>query len=396
MPSRVGQLLTVDKNEHLRDVLSSDAAWMRSAGIVSAVGVSVVAAGTFLETFPHVDRPWVLGLLLFATAVPFVVECFTEFSQSYVAAWALIPLALLNLAGSPLGVYEYHGRDQMALIILVWLMGETASIGRRRDVIGVTVAALVISVGRLAVDETYTSWMVWLAGIGIAFLAGLFIRTLVVALVNMRVAQAALREQATTEERQRIAREVHDVIAHSLTVTMLHLTAARMAVARGDNVAATEALEEAERAGRTSLNEIRHTVGLLRTNGASTQSRAPLPTASDVPELVDSYRAAGVDVTLDLDGDLDRVDPAAGLALYRIVQESLTNAGRHAPGAHTVVRIAVGPPLYVDVASEGGAATSEHGSGLGLEGMAERAAALGGSLHAGRYGDGWRVAATIP
>jgi signal transduction histidine kinase len=78
------------------------------------------------------------------------------------------------------------------------------------------------------------------------------------------------------------------------------------------------------------------------------------------------------------------------------VQESLTNAGRHAPGARTVVRIDVGPPLQVDVASEGGTATGERGSGLGLAGMAERAAALGGRLEAGRHGAGWRVAATIP
>jgi signal transduction histidine kinase len=82
--------------------------------------------------------------------------------------------------------------------------------------------------------------------------------------------------------------------------------------------------------------------------------------------------------------------------LYRIVQESLTNAGRHAPGARCVVRVDVGPPLRVNVDSEGGTTTTQSGDGLGLAGMAERASALGGSLQAGRHGDGWRVAATIP
>ena len=395
MPLPVSDLFSADRNDHLRDVLDSDPGWTKSAGILSAIGVSVVAFGTFVLSFRHVDRPWLLAILLTAAAAPFAVQCVRDFSHLVLAVATLIPLALLQLAGSPLGVYDRGGRDQMSLMLLVWLVGETASIGRRREVIGVMVAGVVIVVGRVAVDSNYESAFIWSAGIGVALLAGLLIRTLVVALVNTKVAETVLREQATTEERQRIAREVHDVIAHSLTVTMLHLTAARMAVGRGDHTAATEALEEAERAGRTSLNEIRHTVGLLRTNGAEPET-APLPGATDVPALIANYQAAGVDVALELIGDLDVVEPAAGLALYRIVQESLTNAGRHSPGARSTVRIDVGPPLQVDVASEGGATTSEAGSGLGLSGMTERAVALGGRLHAGRHGNGWKVAATIP
>jgi signal transduction histidine kinase len=123
---------------------------------------------------------------------------------------------------------------------------------------------------------------------------------------------------------------------------------------------------------------------------------APLPSAVDVPALVEGYRAAGLDVTLDLNGDLDGVEPAAGLALYRIVQESLTNSGRHAPGARTAVRIEVGPPLKVDVCTEGAVPASPAGDGMGLTGMAERATALGGVFEAGQSGNGWRVAATLP
>jgi signal transduction histidine kinase len=176
---------------------------------------------------------------------------------------------------------------------------------------------------------------------------------------------------------------------------MLHVTAARLAVGRGDSTAATEALEEAERAGRASLNEIRHTVGLLRTDGAG-PDRAPQPGAPDVCELVEGYRAAGLDVSLDVTGVLSSIGPAAGLALYRIVQESLTNAGKHAAGGRTIVRVEVGPPLQVDIATEGGAATRAGGNGMGIAGMAERVAALAGTFEAGPRRDGWRVVATIP
>ena len=110
--------------------------------------------------------------------------------------------------------------------------------------------------------------------------------------------EVGLAEKAATDERQRIAREVHDVIAHSMTVTMLHVTAARLAVARGDDDAATEALLEAEKAGRESLNEIRHTVGLLRTEPDG-GIEAPQPGVGDIVQLVDGFAEAGVDVRLD-------------------------------------------------------------------------------------------------
>jgi signal transduction histidine kinase len=391
VPYRVNELLTAGFNDDLRVVFETESK-LPAAG--SAVGVVVIGAVTFFGAAGNVDRPVLLGVLLAIATLPFVVQCFVEFSHSLVEVLCLAPLVLINLFGSALGVMDPGGHDQTSLMIAIWLVGETASIGRRRDVIVVTLVVLAMTVGRWVADPKYSAAIIWSSGVGIALLAGLFIRALVLALVNSKRAETALLEQATTNERQRIAREVHDVIAHSLTVTMLHLTAARLAVGRGDNDAATEALEEAERAGRTSLNEIRHTVGLLRADGQP--DTTPQPSAGDVPALVEGYRAAGLDVALDLHGDLVTIEPAAGLALYRIVQESLTNAGRHAPGAHTTVHIDTGPPLHLDVRSEGGTPAVSRGSGLGLAGMAERAAALGGMFEAGSSGGGWRVAATLP
>jgi signal transduction histidine kinase len=366
-----------------------------AAGVGGAVGVSLVAIATFVASFRRVDSPVLLAILLALAVSPMIVQLRFDVPLPVVAIWTLVPLAMLNLFGSPLGLYDSEGRTQTTMMMFVWFVGQTAAVGSRRVIAAVTAAALAITIGRYFTDPVYGAEVIWSAGVITALLAGLVIRALLVAVLNGKIAQEALSEQATTAERQRIAREVHDVIAHSLTVTMLHLTAARLAVGRGDNTAATEALEEAEKAGRTSLNEIRHTVGLLRTDGTG-PSTDPLPSAPDVPALVDGYRAAGLDVSLDLHGDLDRVEPAAGLALYRIVQESLTNAGRHAPGARTTVHIEVGPPLNIDVRTEGAAPNRPRRAGMGLTGMAERAAALGGSFEAGQSDTEWRVAATLP
>ena len=395
MPFSVTQLFGPDDRQQLDATMSEDPEWWLAAGVSGAILVTGVAVGTYATAASHIRSPTTLAILLAVAVAPFIVQLKLKITTIVCALWTLAALAALNLFGSPLGTYDpRHGRDQISLMILVWLVGGTAAVANRRDVAIVVAAACVITVGRSFTDPIYGSPAIWAVGVGLALLAGMFIRTLTVALLQAKLAQSALSEQAATAERQRIAREVHDVIAHSLTVTMLHLTAARLAVGRGDNTAATEALEEAEKAGRTSLNEIRHTVGLLRADGAPDST--PQPTAVDVPVLVDGYRAAGLDVSLDLQGDLATIAPAAGLALYRIVQESLTNAGRHAPGARTVVHVDAGPPLTIDVLTDGGTLGATNGNGMGLTGMAERAAALGGVFEAGQSGSGWRVAATLP
>jgi signal transduction histidine kinase len=395
VPTGLRELLATQPELRIDDLVGGEPGWTKAAGTASAVGVTVVALATFVAAAGHVERPLLLGALLAAAVLPFVLQCFMELSAGTLAVCVVVPLALQHLGGSALGVLDPQGHEQTSLLILCWLVGEVASTGRRVDVVFVTVAALVISIGRAFTDDSYGSAFVWAVGMGIGLLAGLFIRTLVIALLQTKVADSALQEQAATAERQRIAREVHDVIAHSMTVTMLHVTAARLAVGRGDSAAATEALEEAERAGRTSLNEIRHTVGLLRTDGAS-RDTAPQPGATDLHGLVDGYRAAGLDVALEVEGALTSIEPAQGLALYRIIQESLTNAGKHAAGGTTVVHVEVGPPLRVDVATHGGVGTRAGGDGMGIAGMAERVAALAGTFTAGPCRDGWRVEATIP
>lgn len=396
MPYSLSERLGPYGRRELDDTIHQEPSWWLAAGIASAFVVAAMAVMSFLTARDYIRSPATFAALLGVATVPWIIQLRVKIPEPLWDALILGPLAAQNFFGDSLGVWDpHHGRDQLSLLILVWLVGATASVASRTEVVIVSLAATTIAGGRQFTDTTYGSGAIWVIGILIALVAGLFIRSLTVALLNTKMAEAALQEQAATDERQRIAREVHDVIAHSMTVTMLHLTAARLAVGRGDTAAATEALEEAERAGRTSLNEIRHTVGLLRTDDTNGDA-APLPSAIDIPSLVEGYRAAGMAVALEIDGDLQGVAPAIGLALYRIVQESLTNAGRHAPGAPCMVTVAVGPPAHVEVRNEANANGTTRGGGMGLMGMTERAHALGGSMEAGIDGDMWRVAATIP
>jgi len=217
-------------------------------------------------------------------------------------------------------------------------------------------------------------------------------------LAKLRAAQEELATRAATDERRRIARELHDVIAHSLTVMMLHVTGARRALER-DTRDATAALEEAERLGRQSLQDVRRVVGVLGVEGG--REPAPMPGAPDLTTLIDQFRNAGATISANIDGELGTLEPTAGLALYRIVQESLTNAAKHAPGMPIEVAIEVGPDRtsirVVNVVSDAAAPrTAVRSSGLGLWGMNERAALLGGTVSAGADDRSWIVEVIVP
>jgi signal transduction histidine kinase len=244
-------------------------------------------------------------------------------------------------------------------------------------------------------------WGAWLAGTTLTAVFSLLIRRDRDLLGQLRQAQAGLAEQARTQERNRIARELHDVIGHTLTVSLLHVQSARLAV-QHDPADAERALAEAERLGRECLAEVRTTVGMLReddTGGPGTGPLpGPLPDAGALPALVEQFRSAGADVTLTVEGDVARLPATTGLAAYRIVQEALTNAVRHAPGSPTEIRLAISPgdvTLTADSPVTPGPGASR-GIGLGLVSMRERAESLGGSCEAGPGGQGWLVRATLP
>lgn len=208
---------------------------------------------------------------------------------------------------------------------------------------------------------------------------------------------------AAQDERSRIAREMHDVVAHGLSVMVVQADGARYAAPKDPQVA-VEALETIAATGRQSLQEMRRLLGLLRVGDSGV---APQPRLADVPRLVGEAAAAGMQVEADFGegegGDSSRladVGEGVGLAVYRVVQEALTNVRKHAgPDARVKVRV-VRTPHHVEfsVTDDGrGAAASPDGAGLGLLGMEERVSVHGGELESGpATGGGWQVQGRIP
>ncbi len=254
-------------------------------------------------------------------------------------------------------------------------------------------AAVALFLGEWALDmQRNAGWGPWTAAVVVIVLITALVSHEFALVEQLRAAQADLAERSRAEERSRIARELHDVIAHSLTVSLLHITSARLAVEH-DPADASRALAEAERLGRQSLTEVRATMGLLR-SGPSDGTAAPVPGAGQLAELVQHIRDAGADVSLVIDGDLAGVPATTGSTVCRIVQEALTNATRHAANCAVGVRVVARSGwAEVDVDSAG---PPTDGSGLGLASMRERAQAVGGTCTAGPGGRGWVVHASLP
>ena len=214
-------------------------------------------------------------------------------------------------------------------------------------------------------------------------------------------ARALVADRAALGERQRIARDLHDVLGHSLTIVMLQLTAARHLLRR-DPDEADAALADAERVGRESLNQVRRTVGMLRADGAgsATDGVGPSPTLEDLDQLLADYRAAGISVQADIAGPLSLVETASSVAGYRIVQEAMANVSKHSPAARTSVQVHVDPAdggCRITVDDRGGRPPPRRSTGgFGLVGMQERARSVGGTVQAGPVDGGWRVAAELP
>ena len=203
---------------------------------------------------------------------------------------------------------------------------------------------------------------------------------------DLETRQAEAARQAVDQERARIARELHDVVAHSVSVMTIQAGAVRRRLEVGQG-REREALEAVERTGREALVEMRRMLGILRRDGAPAEL-GPQPGAAELEQLVEQVRAAGLAVTLDVDG-ASSLPPGHGLAVYRVVQEALTNVLKHAGAARATVTVRVDPrAVELDVRDDGRAAASADGGGHGLIGMRERVALYGGTLRAGPAPDG--------
>jgi len=210
--------------------------------------------------------------------------------------------------------------------------------------------------------------------------------------------QRTVAERAVADERRRIARELHDVVAHHVSVMGVLATGARRILHRDPQVA-DEAMNSIAETSRTTLREMRRLLDVLRTDAEPAADLTPQPGLAGIETLVDQVREAGLPVSLRVDGVPGALDPGVALTIYRIVQEALTNAIKHAGHATAQVRLNFGVSwLIVEVFDTGrGPAPDAKQIGHGLVGMRERVALYGGTLRTGpRPGGGFRIHAKLP
>ena len=299
-----------------------------------------------------------------------------------------VGIGALAVQALTVGTSEGNG----SLLPAVLLSYSVAVHGSRRVALAALAAIPVVSAIRELNNPENTTVAEVLNGLGwdivivAAWLLGAYVRTRRQLVVELRQRAADSAEAAASAERARVARELHDVLAHSLGVVVVQAEAAEEALARRPEVAA-ESLRSIQRTGREALVEVRRLVGVLREDEAV---REPSRGAGAVAELVRGVTAAGLPVELDVDGSVEGLPAAPDLAVYRIVQESLTNVLKHAGASRARVHIARRPDrVCVEVTDDGqGAPGADDGSGNGLRGMRERVTALGGTFSAGPERDG--------
>ena len=210
--------------------------------------------------------------------------------------------------------------------------------------------------------------------------------------------RATAAERATAEERARIARELHDVVAHSVSVMVVQASGVRRLL-KDEQHREREALLSVEQIGRQALTEMRRMLGVMR-SGEETPAAtlAPQPGLQHLDRLIAQVNEAGLPVTLRVEGDRPELSPGVDLSAYRIVQEGLTNALKHAKGAHAEVVVRyIDSSVELEIADDGPGAPVSDGMGHGLVGMRERVAVYGGTIEAGpRAGGGFVLRAQLP
>ncbi|SDI95948.1 Signal transduction histidine kinase [Frankineae bacterium MT45] len=313
----------------------------------------------------------------------------------WVPWWVNLPVVLIGigwLLSEPLK--NYGPADAAPLVLMVVAAELTATEGAIVGLIATSASiALLVTASTIG---TLPGVITYCCGVLLGLDVGYMMRWQMRALTAERAKRDVEGAQAALAERQRIAREVHDVVAHSLSVTLLHITGARHVLEEGADVAeALEALADAEQVGRQAMSDIRRTVSVLATEPSQLQ---PLPGTAEIAELVAGFQSAGLKVEYELKGDPGTVAPALGLGIYRIIQESLTNVAKHAPGESVELKLDLtGGEARLSVRNRVAEPRQRmNAGGSGLTGMADRARQLGGTIRAGAEGDSWQVTLRVP
>jgi signal transduction histidine kinase len=320
------------------------------------------------------------------------------------------PIGVLVLTSTAVVVLSASEYNEGALP--VWLLLGAATVGNRnelRRVVGVAAYMFVLMVLLLASqhDRNFSVWtfLVQLALFPTAFTVGTSIRSRRLRLEALEQRTEALEatraeeaKRAVSDERLHIAQELHDVLAHTLSVIAVQAGTGAHVIDQNP-AEAKRALDNIAETSRSSLAELRQLLGVLRSDD-DTKTYVPAPRLADLDRLAGEVTAAGVPVEMTIEGSPGELTPGVELTAYRIVQEALTNVMKHAGPARAQVRLSfTSGALEIDVTDDGRGLAARNGNshGHGLIGMQERVAMYGGTLQAaGAPGGGFRVSATLP
>jgi signal transduction histidine kinase len=325
------------------------------------------------------------GALLFRKRAPFVVPL-------VVGTGALVFTAL-----DPVAAYD---TDTMFAVLLLAAWAAGSLLDMRQAAVAVAAVLVGAWVVFLRAPDVPATELLWVS----IPIVGVFVLAAATTRHSERARQAEERarrseeeaRRAVDDERGRITRELHDVLAHSVSVMTVQASAVRRLL-RPEQEREREALMTVEETGRQALAEMRRLVGIMR-DDAEPAARAPQPGLGTLPELVEQVRQSGLPVELTVEGTPVKLPAGVDLSAYRIVQEALTNTLKHAGPAHAWVAVRyAGEDVEIEVANDGMTNGENDGGGHGLVGMRERVALCGGELQSGpRPGGGFRIAARLP
>ena len=362
--------------------------------------------------------PVVLAVIGFAEALansnldaPAPVVALFVFGTSIPLMWRrTAPLIVLVIALGSIAIADtvYQLADQLSapfVGVLLAVYASGAYTNRRDGRIAGAIIATMVALMAVSIGEDIVGDVIFIGGIMFAVWGtALVVRSrqdLATALAARTVELEHEREEnaklAVAEERARIARELHDVVAHNLSIIVVQAGAERRAL-DGGRPETTEVLATIEETGRTAMAEMRRLLGMLRRSDDEL-ALAPQPSLAHLDSLVEQVREAGLPVDLRIEGEPRPLAPGVDLSAYRIVQEALTNALKHAGPASARVTVRyTDNELDIEIADDGaGAAPDDAAGGHGLVGMRERVALFGGNLAAGgRRGGGYAVRAQLP
>ena len=370
----------------------------RALSLSREYGFEIIALAVIVLTqaqaWTHDDhsntRTSVLALL---TAAPLLFRRRAPFVAPLVAAAGAIAFTLID----PDGAYDTSTMF-FVLLLMAWAAGSLPDV--RQSVIAL--AAVLVS-----------GWLVMYRAPGLPWaevlwvtlpLGGVFALSAAATRHSERARRAeerALRSEeearrAVEDERSRITRELHDVLAHSVSVMTVQASAVRRLL-KPEQEREREALMTVEETGRQALAEMRRLLGIMRSD-SERPALAPQPGLGTLPELVEQVRQSGLPVELTVEGTPVKLPAGVDLSAYRIVQEALTNTLRHAGPAHAWVAVRyAGQDVEIEVANDGKSEHDGDGGGHGLVGMRERVALCGGELESGpRPGGGYKISARLP